>query len=160
MTRVDVPSRQAVRTIPIGDAPTALAATKDAVWVTGGKGDVSKIDPRYDRVASKRSLAAPGFFGGSVRPTLSAFGSIWVADPDGVVSRIDPASGRKLGSVGVGNDPSAIAAGAGSVWVTNSSDGTVTRIDPATLVPTTIPVGHRPGRGRREPCRRVDRERG
>ena len=61
-----------------------------------------------------------------------------------VVSRIDPASGRKLGSVGVGNDPSAIAAGAGSVWVTNSSDGTVTRIDPASLLPTTIPVGHRP----------------
>ncbi len=144
VTRVDVPSRQAVRTIPIGDAPTALAATKDAVWVTGGKGGVSEIDPRYDRVASTRSLAAPGFFGGSVRPTLSAFGSLWVVDPDGVVSRIDPASGRKLGSVGVGNDPSAIAAGAGSVWVTNSSDGTVTRIDPATLVPTTIPVGHGP----------------
>ena len=143
VTRVDASSRQAVRTIPIGDAPTALAATKSAVWVAGGNGGLSKIDPRYDRVASKRSLA-PGFFGGSVQPTLSAFGSLWVADPDGVVVRIDPVSGRKLGSVGVGNDPSAIAAGAGSVWVTNSSDGTVTRIDPATLVPTTIPVGHRP----------------
>jgi YVTN family beta-propeller protein len=143
VTRVDVPSRQAVRTIPIGDAPTALAASRDAIWVAGGNGGLSQIDPRYDRVASKRSLAS-GFFGGGVQPTLSAFESIWVADPDGVVVRIDPASGRKLGSVGVGNDPSAIAAGAGSVWVTNSSDGTVTRIDPETLVPTTIPVGHRP----------------
>jgi ABC-type transport system substrate-binding protein/class 3 adenylate cyclase len=143
VTRVDVPSRQAVRTIPIGDAPTALAATRDAVWVTGAKGGLSEIDPRYDRVASKRSLAS-GFFGGSVQPTLSAFGSIWVADPDGVVVRIHPASGRRLGSVGVGNAPSAIAAGAGSVWVTNSTDGTLTRIDPETLVPTTIPVGHRP----------------
>jgi YVTN family beta-propeller protein len=142
VTRVDVPSRQAVRTIPIGDAPTALAATKRAVWVAA-RGGVSKIDPRYDRVTSKRSLAQ-GFFGGSVQPTLSAYDSIWVADPDGVVVRIDPASGRTLGSVGVGNDPSAIAAGAGSVWVTNGTDGTVTRIDPATLVPTTIPVGHRP----------------
>ena len=144
VTRVDMPSRQAVRTSPIGDAPTALAATKDAVWVTGGKGGVSEIDPRYNRVASTRSLAAPGFFGGSTRPTLFAFGLLWVVDPDGVVSRIDPASGRKLGSVGVGNDPSAIAAGAGSVWVTNSSDGTVTRVDPASLVSTTIPVGHGP----------------
>jgi peptide/nickel transport system substrate-binding protein len=142
VTRVDAPSRQALRTIPIGDAPTALAATKSAVWVAA-RGGVSKIDPRYDRVASKRSLAQ-GFFGGSVQPTLSAFGSIWVADPDGVVVRIEPSSGRRLGSVGVGNDPSAIAAGAGSVWVTNSTDGTVTRIDPTTLVPTTIPVGHRP----------------
>ena len=83
VTRVDVPSRQAVRTIPIGDAPTARAATKDAVWVTRGKGGVSEIDPRYNRVASKRPLAAPGFFASSVRPTLSAFGSLWIVDPDG-----------------------------------------------------------------------------
>ena len=145
VTRVDVASRQAVRTIPIGDAPTALAATRTAVWVTHGARDLSKIDARYDHVTSTRSLAASGsFFGGTVRPTLAAFGSIWIVDPDGVVSRVDPDSARRQGSVGVGNAPSAIAAGAGSVWVTNSADGTVTRIDPATLVAATIPVGHGP----------------
>jgi YVTN family beta-propeller protein len=145
VTRIDVSSRRAVRTIPIGEAPTALAATRSAVWVTDGAGAVSKIDPRYDRLTFTRPLAASGsFFGGTVRPTLAAFGSIWVVDPDGFVSRIDRRSGRKTGSVGVGNLPSAIAAGAGSVWVTNSSDGTVTRIDSTTLVPKTIPVGHSP----------------
>jgi peptide/nickel transport system substrate-binding protein len=144
VTRVDMSSRQAVRTIPIGGAPTALAATRTAVWVTRGTGDVSEIDPRYDRVSSTRALAASaGFFEGNV-PALAAFGSIWIVTPDGVVSRIDADSGRVLGSVGVGNAPSAIAAGAGSVWVTNSADGTVTRIDSATLLPTTIPVGHGP----------------
>ena len=50
VTRVDVSSRQAVRTIPIGGAPTALAGTTSAVWVTDETGDVSKIDPRYDRL--------------------------------------------------------------------------------------------------------------
>jgi ABC-type transport system substrate-binding protein/class 3 adenylate cyclase len=145
VTRVDLSSRQAVRTIPIGDAATALAATKTAVWVTDGSGRVLKIDPRYNRVTATRSLAAAGsFLLGTVRPVLVAFGSIWVVSPDGHVSRIDADSGRGLGSVGVGNVPSAIAAGAGSVWVTNNADGTVTRIDPATLVPTTIPVGHGP----------------
>ena len=74
VTPVDVPSRRALRTIPIGDAPTALAATNNAVWVAGVKGGVSKIDPRYDRVVSKRSSLAPGFLGSSVQPTLSAFG--------------------------------------------------------------------------------------
>ena len=44
----------------------------------------------------------------------------------------------------VGNDPAAIAAGDGSVWVANSSDGTVTQIDPTTLDTATIPVGHGP----------------
>jgi peptide/nickel transport system substrate-binding protein len=145
VTRVSLASQEFVRNIPIGDVPTALAATRAAVWVTDGTGDVSKIDPRYDRLTSTRSLAASGaFFGGTVRPMLAAFGSIWVVNPDGYVSRLDPDSAQGMGSVGVGNGPSAIAAGAGSVWVTNSADGTVTRIDPTTLVPTPIPVGHGP----------------
>jgi ABC-type transport system substrate-binding protein/class 3 adenylate cyclase len=145
VTRVDVSSRQAVRTIPIGGAPTALAATRTTVWVTSGTGAVSQIDPRYDRVTSTRPRAvAVGFFEGTVSPTLAAFGSIWIVSPDGVVSRIDADRAQVVGSVGVGNAPSAIAAGAGSVWVANRADGTVTRIDAATLVPTTIPVGHGP----------------
>jgi SARP family transcriptional regulator, regulator of embCAB operon len=145
VTRVDVSSRRAVRTIPIGAAPTALVATRTAVWVTDGTGNVSKIDPRYDRLTSMRSPAASGsMFRGTVRPTLAAFGLIWVVHPDGYVSRIDPKSGRRMGSVGVGNAPSALAAGAGSIWVTNSADGTFTRIDPATLVPETFAVGHGP----------------
>lgn len=77
VTRVDTSSRRVVRNIPIGDAPTALAATGSAVWVTDGAGDVSKIDPRYDRLTSTRSVAASGsFFRGTVRPTLAAFRSI------------------------------------------------------------------------------------
>ena len=122
VTRVDVASRTAVRAVPIGDAPTGLAAAGNAVWVTDGAGDVSKIDPRYDRVTFTRPLAASvGYFGGTARPALTAFGSIWIVSPDGVVLRIDPGSRRVLGSVAVGNAPSAIAAGAGSIWVTNSS---------------------------------------
>jgi peptide/nickel transport system substrate-binding protein len=147
VTRVDVSSRQAVRTISIRSAPVALAATREAVWVTDGTGDVSKIDPTYDRIAlTRRRAVSAGFvFGASApRPTLAAFESIWVVDPDGYVSRLDPSTGRPTASVDVGNGPSTITAGAGSLWVTNSADGTVTRIDPTTLVPTTIPVGHGP----------------
>jgi YVTN family beta-propeller protein len=60
------------------------------------------------------------------------------------VTRFDARSGQRQASVEVGNDPSSIASGAGSVWVANRSDGTVTRIDPATRLTTTIPVGHGP----------------
>ncbi len=145
VTRVDESSRQAVHTIPIGDTPTGIAATDRGVWVTEGSGRVSKIDPRYDRRAFARPLrASAGFFGGTARPALAAFGSIWIASPDGVVLRVHPGSARVVESIAVGNVPSAIAAGAGSVWVTGSADGTVTRIDPATLVTTTIPVGNGP----------------
>ena len=147
VTRVNASSGSVIGTISIDGAPTGLAGTPTAVWVTTGSAALSRIDPRYDRIASSRSLVESGsFFIGKTdaRPVLAAFGAIWVVHPDGYVSRFHPGSSRELASIGVGNGPSAIAAGAGSVWVTNSVDGTSTRIDPTTLVPTTIPVGHGP----------------
>jgi YVTN family beta-propeller protein len=48
-------------------------------------------------------------------------------------------------SIDVGNEPSGIAVGGGSVWVANSGDGTVSRIDPATNdVVDTIEIGNVP----------------
>lgn len=48
-------------------------------------------------------------------------------------------------AIAVGDGPVALAVGAGAVWVANSGDGTVSRIDPRTNhVIATIPVGHRP----------------
>jgi len=146
VTRVDLASHEVVREIPIGGPPTALAATSSGVWVTDAAGRVSLIDPQYNSVSSVRQLsaAAGSFAGGLVWPMLAAFRSIWIVDPDGYVLRFDANFGRLRGSVDVGNEPSAIAAGAGSVWVANGADGTVTRIDPVTLLATTFPVGHGP----------------
>ena len=90
---------------------------------------------------------------------LAASRSIWIVDPDGYVGQFDPGTGRQTGSVDVGNEPSAVAAGAGSLWVTNSADGTVTRIDPVDLVDDDDPGRSRPGRGRRQRGWRVGRQR-
>ena len=147
VTRVD-PASGETRSLPVGGAPTALAWTRDGVWVADGRGRLSKLDALYDRVTSTRSLVQPtlGFPYGATTtwPAVAAFESIWVATPDGVVLKIDPETSRPTASVGVGNFPSAIAAGADSIWVTNRADGTVTRIDARTLTPQTIPVGHGP----------------
>ena len=44
-----------------------------------------------------------------------------------------------------GQGPTAVAVGGGAVWVANTQDGTVSRIDPRTATVThTIPVGRRP----------------
>jgi ABC-type transport system substrate-binding protein/DNA-binding SARP family transcriptional activator len=145
VTRIDLSSRQIRQSIPIGGTPTALAATPGAVWVSDSTGQISQIDPEYDRpVPTQQLVADTALQSISAWPMLAASGSIWIVDPDGYVAQIDPGSGRKTGSVDVGDEPSAVAAGAGSLWVTNSADGTVTRIDPATLVATPIPVGHGP----------------
>jgi YVTN family beta-propeller protein len=84
----------------------------------------------------------------SVAPTnpSSPSSSIPVATPvsDRLV-RIDLASKSVVGSIPVGSHPSGVAVGEGSVWVTNSADGTVSRIDPVTnTITATIPVGKGP----------------
>jgi len=45
---------------------------------------------------------------------------------------IDTNSNRKVAEVPVGNGPTSVAVGEGSVWVTNALEGTVSRIDPRT----------------------------
>jgi YVTN family beta-propeller protein len=63
------------------------------------------------------------------------------ADSVGVIS---PARGAVTADVPVGSSPSGVAAGAGSVWVSNYDDNTVSRIDPATHAMQTIQVGSTP----------------
>ncbi len=58
---------------------------------------------------------------------------------------IDARGGTILDSVGVGTRPLGVAAFRGAIWMTNGSDGTVSRLDPTTRsVVDTIDVGGRP----------------
>jgi streptogramin lyase len=67
----------------------------------------------------------------------SGFGALWVIGAPGVsvtpstVSRIDPTSHKVVATIQVGGSPSAIATGAGKVWVADRTADTVTSIDPA-----------------------------
>jgi peptide/nickel transport system substrate-binding protein len=60
------------------------------------------------------------------------------------VTRIDLGTGG-LEEIPVGNGPASVTTGNGSVWVANSLDGTVSRIDPRqNIVSAVIPVGAGP----------------
>jgi streptogramin lyase/predicted Ser/Thr protein kinase len=48
------------------------------------------------------------------------------------VARLDPSSGEIQAVIKTGTDPSTVAIGGESVWVLNSQDGTVAKIDPET----------------------------
>ena len=68
--------------------------------------------------------------------------SLIAADSVGAIS---PARNAITAVVPVGSSPSAVAAGAGAVWVTNYNDATVSRIDLAThALVQTIPVDSTP----------------
>jgi YVTN family beta-propeller protein len=58
--------------------------------------------------------------------------------PADVVAVIDPATNRVTGSIPVGARPSDLVFGAGSLWVANLDDQTISRIDPGTSRVTKV----------------------
>jgi peptide/nickel transport system substrate-binding protein len=78
-----------------------------------------------------------------------AFAVIRIAAPDqldgldeNAVGQIDLGSAHLVGQYLVGREPRALATGAGSLWVADAQDGTVSRVEPKRVV--TIPVGPDP----------------
>jgi YVTN family beta-propeller protein len=67
--------------------------------------------------------------------------------PSDVVWRFNPLLDLVERSIPVGHGPVSVSVGGGAVWVTNSYDSTVTKIDPTTNRPVrTIHVGYLPTR--------------
>ena len=82
---------------------------------------------------------------------VTAYGVIRVLEPDGLsgigenaVGLIEPDSGLITYRDGVGESPSAVVGGGGSVWIANAADGTVTRINRERDEKVAIPVGGAP----------------
>lgn len=138
--------------VPQGGADSIPVAKEQLLGLTAGAGgvwvaatdspladrvEVARIDPEADEPDDDRTPITAGL------PTrLAAAGAaVWVTDAGTTIPgpprapsvlRIDAESRRVVGRpVRVGTSPAGIAIGAGAVWVTSSSDGTLTRIDPA-----------------------------
>jgi streptogramin lyase len=77
-----------------------------------------------------------------VTSLASGDGALWVTG-FGVVSRLDPTSGRLIAAIRTpgSDDYSQIAVGERAVWVTSTARGVVYRIDPVTDRVTTIHLG-------------------
>jgi streptogramin lyase len=63
---------------------------------------------------------------------------------DRTVFELNPRAFRRVATYRVGNGADAIAFGHGSLWVANTSDGTISRLDPATGAAVTIPLAGTP----------------
>ena len=145
VSRVDPTSLQTLRTFSLTGAPTGVAATPGGIWVvqSSPQADVSvnSIDPLYDTVGPTQHLGnvIPGGSG-----AVAAEGDeLWVAPSAGLLARLDPISGRVVQRVDPNAGPSALAIGAGALWVADREANNVARVDPTGLL-TPIAVGHGP----------------
>jgi len=130
LLKVDPRARRVEQRAAAGQGPAAVAVGAGAVWVASADGTVRRFDTQTGLAAGEPERV-PGAAGVAVGE-----GSVWVtSQPDGTVTRLDPATGRRRGpAIEVGPQPTDIAVGGGAVWVANSGqmNGTVTRIDPET----------------------------
>jgi DNA-binding SARP family transcriptional activator/DNA-binding beta-propeller fold protein YncE len=129
-----------------------LTAGTGAVWTVTDH-NLRRLDPLDLRVLAEIRLASPEI----ALDVAIGEGAVWVVNqpsgrccpPErfgrGHVTRVDPEANAVVTTIPVGGDPEAIAAGLGSVWVTDARRQAVLRIDPqSNRVVDTIELGARP----------------
>ena len=150
------PHAEVLRDIPTG-AGIVLAVTQASggIWVASSSlpGAVL-LDPRTGAtLAEVQTFEAPPSSLNShplTTDVVSAFDSIWTVDDEfGTVTRIDPQTARRLGTIDVGLYPRAATSAAGALWVLSPLDGELTRVDPVTerTTRTSLPRTSQTGDG-------------
>ena len=136
LVQIDAGTNRAKRPIPVASHASGIAVAGGSVWVSDNlEGAVYQVDPLSHQVHTINLQ------GGADSIAADSTG-VWVLDSaSGTVVRIDPSS-RDIGDpIRVGEKPSGIAVGAGSVWVADPGEGSVWRINAITGEPTSFPVG-------------------
>lgn len=112
----------------VPDGVVRLALGGGRLWVTGRDHTVTPVDLAAGQVLSPVSV------GNGPIGVVVTTDAVWVANgDDGTVSRLDPATGARLGpDVRVGGGPVALAALGDSVWVLAQDAGRIVRIDVGT----------------------------
>ena len=147
VSRIDLRSLQTVHTFPVGGSATGIAASDHAVWVVqsdpaSSSVSVRRLDPEFDAVGPAVRVAT--VFPGDSGAVAAQGNNVWVAPASGLLTRLDPVTGRAVGHpIDPRAGPAAIALGDNALWVTDNGANNVTRIDPTGLH-SPIPVGNLP----------------
>jgi virginiamycin B lyase len=121
--RVD-PASGSVRRIEVGvAAPTHFASTSAGIWVANDGDALALLDPGDGRVSKVVHLGRT-----LAQPALAPDGTLWVPDKEiDRVFRVDPWSGRVVGSFPGGDGAFLALRAFGSMWVTSYAGADVWR---------------------------------
>ncbi|HEX8690666.1 MAG TPA: hypothetical protein VF729_10540, partial [Solirubrobacterales bacterium] len=153
LTGIDVGSGEAIgRPMRVGAGVAGVAVGEGSVWISSPRsGQVLRVDP-----FARRTVEIP--VGGRPGAIVYGGGRVWVADQDGRgITAINPAGntafeqgappGNTVFKRGIAprSAPLRLAVGAGAVWASSASTGTVRRIDfGSAAADGPIPVGRGP----------------
>ena len=124
LLRVNPATNRIANPLP-ADGDGALAVGGGSLWQAGvATQTIYRLDPKSGRKLAEIPL-------GVVPQHLSAGdGSLWVGSPSGRVTRIDLATNTVTGTFQVAGSAPAAAAGYGSVWIADTTNAALLRIQP------------------------------
>jgi streptogramin lyase len=146
--RIVPPGPKARKAVPAGSAPWGVLLANDSLWVaTFFDGTVLRLDPATGAARGRIPL------GGAATSLAATDGQVWAANFDGDrVVRVD--TGAVTSPIAVGPGPEDLVAGLGALWTANKGcddpsnpcpgNGSISRVDLATGVVKTTPLGKEP----------------
>lgn len=148
LSGVDPEAERVTSKLRVGKGVSGVTIGDGSVWVSNPRtGKVLRIDPDKGAIAEVAVGGSPGAI-------VSGGGRIWVADEDGAGVTAINAKGARVIRRGLAPHaaPLRLAVGAGGLWVSSASTGTVRRIDLGTMAvgppilagrgPAGVTVGH------------------
>jgi YVTN family beta-propeller protein len=127
VSHVDPFSKSVLKTIPVAATPDSVAVSPGAVWVLHGFiGGLTRIDPDVNRVSKRLTTTGRSLAGAGGAVTVGG-GAVWAVYSSATIAEIDPDLTRLVAKDYAGRSPDGAAFGAGSLWVANHGENTVSR---------------------------------
>ncbi len=130
--RIDPKTNLVVERIEVASQPTSVDFGEGSVWVLCRlEGKVARIDPKTNKVSATIDLGIPDAEG----RVAFGEGSVWVSAKQFPISRIQPRTDSVVQQF-AGDGGGEIRTGLGSVWLANTKQGLVWRLDPKRISAT------------------------
>jgi virginiamycin B lyase len=132
--RIDAATNLVVNRIDVSAEPQSIAIGEGSVWVLCKKdGKVERIDPKTNKVSKTIDLGVPGATG----EIAVGEGSVWVTMTGFPLTRISPlAEKEKVVQQFWGAGGGAVQTSTGAVWLANTNESTLWKIDPKRIAAT------------------------